>query len=159
MPRLFVPAKARSSMGFTVLEIIVVLVLLGILAAVAISRVSHGNDAEIRAAADRLKVHLRHAQGRAMNSDIPWGVHFSGNNYWLFFAGNINNRMQFLGEGDSVVALPLAVTPVTVSFDDWGMPYLVADPRLATAIPEDADIVISIGSAAITITAETGFIP
>ncbi|NCC26075.1 MAG: prepilin-type N-terminal cleavage/methylation domain-containing protein, partial [Deltaproteobacteria bacterium] len=51
----------RHAFGFTMIEIISVLVLLGILAAVAVIR-SGGPDTTVRANADILSSHLRYAQ-------------------------------------------------------------------------------------------------
>lgn len=161
MTRLFVPYKTRFCRGFTLVEIVVVLVLLGVLTAVAVVQITGDNDAEIHAATDKLKVHLRHAQGRAMNSDTSWGInHLQGNGYWLFSAGDINNRKRLLGEDQPVVSLPDGVTAAsfTVSFDEWGRPFSTANPD--TGSPNDGAMVIVIDPATtITITPETGFIP
>ena len=56
--------------GFTLLEIIAILVILGILAVVVVSRTTSMN-AEVYAGADTLKTHLRYAQILAMNTNPP----------------------------------------------------------------------------------------
>ena len=59
--------------GFTTVEVIAVLLLLAVITAVVVSRYSTGTVDAV-ASADKLKVHLRYAQMRAMNSDVTWGV-------------------------------------------------------------------------------------
>jgi hypothetical protein len=82
---------------------------------------------------------------RAMNSDVIWGIQFSGGNYSLIrdMSGTpLTERLP--GEINSTVSLPSAVTG-SVQFDTWGRPS-----GLNT---------IGIGSSTITITPDTGFIP
>ncbi len=83
-----------SQKGFTLLEIIAMLVVLGILTAVAVSRINNF-DAEVVTGADTLKAHLRYAQTMAMNSNpnapsdaTVWGINCSGSTYWLFNGTN-----------------------------------------------------------------------
>ena len=76
---------AACHRGFTLIEIVVVLVLLGVLAAVAISKYSTNN---ITAAteADVFKASLRYAQQRAMGDISTWGISIAadGLSYSLF---------------------------------------------------------------------------
>ncbi|EKO40129.1 MAG: prepilin-type N-terminal cleavage/methylation domain-containing protein [Solidesulfovibrio magneticus str. Maddingley MBC34] len=76
---------AACRRGFTLVEIVVVLVLLGVLAAVAISKYSTSN---ITAAteADVFKASLRYAQQRAMGDISTWGISIAadGLSYSLF---------------------------------------------------------------------------
>lgn len=144
-------------------EVIAVLVIIAILMAVAVSRM--GDDrSRVVSAADKLKIHLRHAQLLAMHSETPWGVHSNGDGYWLFTGGDINNRRIFLGEEADVVSLPAGVSLsgfTNLSFDDWGRPHDVANPADGTPLP--ANLTLSVSSPehtiTITITRETGFIP
>ncbi len=162
--------ETKSSRGFSLMEVVVVLVLLGILSAVAIARVvDHGAD--VRAAADTLKVHLRHAQGRAMNSDAPWGVNFSSNTYTLYTFDDTNTKRSvfFPGENSATVQLGSGITisdlggVTTISFDGWGLPYddEYINPDPGDSLNSDLDFTLTNGkhSQTITVHQDTGYIP
>lgn len=68
--------------GFTLVEIIAAVVLLGILAAVAVSMYDDGN-ADAVAEAETFKSHLRYAQIRAMGDIYPWTIAVGGSGYTL----------------------------------------------------------------------------
>ncbi len=152
------PPEPRTLRGFTLLEVVVVLVLMGILAAVAIARVTdHGADE--RAAADKLRVHLRFAQMQALNSDRTWGIRATGGSYFLYSDGDSNdadNVHLLPGENSNTVIFPHGITQTFfLSFDQWGRPYTDENPETNT--PASAIPSITIGTESITITPETGF--
>lgn len=76
---------AACRRGFTLIEIVVVLVLLGVLAAVAISKYSTNNISAVTEA-DVFKASLRYAQQRAMGDISTWGISIAadGLSYSLF---------------------------------------------------------------------------
>lgn len=141
--------------GFTMLEVIAVLVLLGILSAMAIGKIG-GTRGEARAVADTLKTHLRQAQIRAMHSDLTWGIQATSSSYWLFSLkkddGTVTKAI-FLGENSDTITLPtgVTVTSFTLSFDEWGTPSAILPITVS-----DGDNSFTI---TITITPNTGFIP
>ena len=143
------PLRPRFSHrgGFTLLEIIAVLVLVGILSAVAVSRFTDA-DAEDVAAANTLKLHLRYAQLRAMGDTVPWGISFTGNSYELQKNGS-TAPVNLPGENGTTITLSgLTMSPTTtVTFS------------AARGQPTPNGHSISIGTQTITITQETGFIP
>lgn len=128
--------------GFTLLEILIVLVLISIFVTLAV--VQHStSDATLIAQTEVLKSHLRYAQARSIDSDVPWGIyyHFNGgdpaNSYYLLFnGGDSNNIRQLPGEthdrvylGEMAITLGAAIgsnspTPRTfqITFDGWGRP-------------------------------------
>jgi len=145
-----VQPKFRFNPGFTIIEVVVVLILLGVLAAVAVARFTDTGAAE-RAAVDRLKVHIRQAQGLAMNSGTPWGVNAVGGSYHL---RNADGKQRFPGEDDDDIDFPSEVSATfTVYFDSWGRPC--SDQDCNTPI---SSAITAINSR-VTITPETGFIP
>lgn len=77
------PVKNIS--GFTLIEIVSVLVILGVLAAVAVTR-SGGGGSDLAVIEAALKNHIRYAQSKAMFSDARvWGIQIDTGNddYWL----------------------------------------------------------------------------
>ncbi len=171
----------KNENGFTLLEIILVLLLLGILALVAISR-SVNYHGEVYAGADVLKTHLRYAQTMAMNSALNsgptvWGVRGTTTNYWLFQgtdpAAAVNHVA--LPEDETFVSSDKTVnltakkiklaTVFTIYFDKRGVPYTaytntMVNTPLSNALninlkPLDA----ATPAVAVTVIPRTGYIP
>lgn len=127
--------SGRYDRGFTIIEIIVVLIVLGILTAVIISRGSSTATYTLRSEVDVIKTHIRYAQARAMNTSTVWGIRFRNSNtaYFLYrYVAGQNmwkNRVILPGEASAVVRLPSGMTLAfdsngrVVSFDSWGVPY------------------------------------
>ncbi len=124
----------RNKSGFTVIEILSVLAVLGILAAVAVSRMSHQDDMEIRIQTQNLKAHLRYAKLKALNSGSPdnpviWGIESDGSHYWLFKRedGVEESPYRLPGEeNDTVPEDALGLSPFVIGFDYYGRP--LSDP-------------------------------
>ncbi len=156
--------SAYNSRGFTLIEIIAVLVIIGVVSAIIISRGSSTSIITLKSEADRLRTHLRYTQARAMNSSTVWGINISSaTSYSLFNAGNVGNTVTLPGEDGTTVTLSgvtiTAAQPI-VSFDSFGHPYTDA----AGTIPQAGDRNITLTSddgqtEPITITQNTGFIP
>ena len=166
-----------NSRGFTLFEIIAVLVIAGILASVAYV-MTRDMDARLYSETEVIKSHLRYAQTRAMNRTdlnallpIPWGINCDGNQYWLFQGTNpdIEANIQVLPDmaagGDKKVVLAtkkvgLSPSPFTVFFDARGIPYSAYG---TTPTPWAGNITVSDPDSGhtrtITITPLTGFIP
>ena len=138
--------------GFTLVEIIAVLILLGILSAVAVTRFTD-NSAELIGETEIVKGHLRFAQMKAMNASDPWNINFSSSSYSLEENGAASSA-NLPGEGSATHTLPSGITVSStinpVSFDNWGSPG-------ATTIT----VTLTDGSnaASITVTKNTGYIP
>ena len=156
----------QKNQGFSILEIVAVLAIMGIIAAVAISRLAD-KSSELIAQTEVVKAHLRYAQSRGMNSDVIWGICSSGPAYWLFRNGNTGNRMTLPGEDADTVnlsAIGISLEAFTLSFDSWGIPHTDAPAsngqELSAGDPE-SELTLSAGSetSSITITPNTGFIP
>ncbi len=69
--------KFKKNHGFTLLEIIIVLSILGILTAIAASHIGD-SQADLITSTDTMKSHLRYVQSMSMNSaeDTIWGIRF-----------------------------------------------------------------------------------
>ena len=149
--------------GFSLVEIITVLVVVGIIGAVILSRGPSTDIFELKSQTDIIKGHLRYAQAKSMNSDSVWGLSCDGTNYWLFRNGNTANTMILPGEDSinlNLAARKINITAFTVSYDSWGKPY---NDQAATALqggPRTISVT-STGSApaqSIIITDNTGFV-
>ncbi len=156
--------NTKNNSGFTVIEIITVMIVMGIITAFAVGRVAD-NKPELVAQKEVLKVHLRYAQSRSMNSNDNYGIETDGNIYWLFrYNGTSGDvRVNFPGEDDnhidlSALGLSLSMEDGNiVSFDSKGIPYLAYSGTLQTL---DRTLTLSSGSdnESIIITKNTGFI-
>lgn len=147
------PGERTGKSGFTLIEVIAVLIVLGILVAVAIARVGDVTDtAQNTSDIDRLKSHLRYAQIRALNTVGVWGIDFSGGNYNLYRDGDAT-VYSFPGEETSDLEKPSSITYAGyISFDEWGRPYTSQGTGTPLASTPG-------GFSSITITPETGYIP
>ncbi len=155
--------------GFTILEVVLVLVLIGIFSVIAIYRHS-ATDATLVAPTEVLKSHLRYAQARAINTEIIWGIQYDGTNYWLFKKkAGINPETKLLpGENtllidlskDGISILEGSTGSFRVSFDEWGRPC--SDTNCQNLLNSNMQLNISKDFQTprqIIITKNTGFIP
>ncbi len=157
----------RSPAGFSILELIVVLLLMGILAATIASRSVTIANMDINAATDQARSHLRLAQADAMKQRTVWGIKSSGTQYWLFTGTNPDNAasevrlpgVEYSGTSNrlSETQLKATLSDFTVFFDRIGKPY---SPNAATAMTNPLTVTLTSGgeSRTITITPETGLI-
>lgn len=139
--------------GFTLFEIIMVLLLLGLVSYFAATRLFSDDIPTQAAELELLKNHLRYAQSRAMNSESSWGIKFgSSTRYWLFKGTEENTVIRLPGveSSDGVMELrSIQVTPpagTKITFDSFGSPGA-------------ATIVLNTTAGSITVTKNTGFIP
>jgi prepilin-type N-terminal cleavage/methylation domain-containing protein len=159
--------------GFTLIEVIAILIILGILAAVAYSR-STDMEASLYSETEVIKTHLRYAQTQAMNktdattSTLFWGIECDGTDYWLFKVVSGVNQISVLPDNAAdnttkKVALAtkkVALSPFIISFDGRGVPYSTASRVLLAAdLPITVTSTVSSATKPITITPLTGYIP
>jgi prepilin-type N-terminal cleavage/methylation domain-containing protein len=177
-----VPKIFKTQNGFTLIEIISVLVILGILVVVAVSRMSN-HDVAVYTGADALKAHLRYAQTMAMNKDpntsanteTIMGINYDAgtNQYWLFKGINTSDII-FLPDdskyitGDRKIDLTAKKITLgsgfTIYFDNHGIPYTLytdstTNTPLANALTISVTALSGGSSKSLTITPQTGFIP
>jgi MSHA pilin protein MshC len=147
--------------GFTLFEVVMVLLILGVISYFAATRLFSGDAPSQSAEMELLKNHLRYAQSRAMNSESSWGVKFgSSTRYWLFKDPDENTVIRLPGveSADGVMELSgiqVSLPPGNkITFDQFGSPGSSVIPSI-TVQPKGG------GSAlpSITVTKNTGFIP
>jgi prepilin-type N-terminal cleavage/methylation domain-containing protein len=156
-------AALRPS-GFTIIELVVVLIVLAIVSVVIVSRVG---TLDIRASgqAAALRSHLLHVQSRALKSGNSWGLSCSGTEYWMFTGTNPNDTTKerpLPGEEAMHVALAdkgVGITAFTVIYDAYGR------PETAGGVPLNANLSITVQStsntastASLSVIPETGYV-
>jgi len=147
-----VEEKIKNQRGFTMIEVISVLIIIGIIAAVAIIRMTNTSGYDLVSQVEVIKGHLRLAQSRAMGTGSPWGINFdTATTYYLFQGIDSNTPIVLVGEKGDTIDLTekkssLTVTPTRVTFDAYGSPG-----------SNTINLVTNAGN--ITITGNTGFIP
>jgi len=172
--------RLRNDKGFTLIEVIAVLIILSIIAVVVISRGGSSAEATLKSSAEALKGHIRFAQMKALNSDAPncaasVGMVISSGGYTMFtIIGPTDcasaNVVLPGAESSSGVNLPGGIVftdttlPLTFYFDRWGRPSITA-PTVTTSTPADDNITMKLSHPSvtqpetITITKNTGFVP
>jgi len=161
----------KNAKGFTLIETIAVLIVLGILSAVVISRVTSTAEVNLKAQTEVLKSHIRYAQFRAMNmkSNDPaatgcnasFGIGISGNTYFMFRDCDTGNKVILPGASGDTITLPsvtLNPSSAFMTFDDWGRPCsdLLGTTQAAGSITLSS---AGVSDETITITNNTGFVP
>lgn len=153
--------KFRGQGGFTMIEIISVLVIIGIMAAVAVVRMTDTNDYDLNSQVEAIKAHLRLAQFRAMSASSPYGINISsGTTYYLFRGIGSTTPVMLPGENNATVNLTtkksrLSITsaPQVITFNAYGSPVDASNTLLTS------NIAITTNGGDITVTKNTGFIP
>jgi prepilin-type N-terminal cleavage/methylation domain-containing protein len=168
----------RRPAGFTILEIIVVLLLMSIVGAVVLGRSVTTNNMDLNSATDKLRNQLRFAQAEAIKrayATYPvWGVKSAGSEYWMFRGmlpdlpanevrvpgGDYPGASNRINEAD----IRATVSDFTVFFDRIGKPYTAytsyTDPSANTPLANQMQITVTAGTQTrtVTITPETGLI-
>ena len=154
----------RNNRGFTLVEVTVVMVLIGIIAAVLFARSISTDPINLVAEVDKIRNHIRYAQSMAMKHNEVWVISSNATQYWLSditlnlvkLPGATNDRISLADLGVSMHAF-------AVYFDRLGVPYhsyVNEDNNNPITPGNPRAITISAGSESRTlyITPETGFI-
>ena len=135
------------------IEVIAVLLLFGVVAAVVVSSAPSTDSYKLASEEATMKGHLRYAQCRAMGDKVSWEISFTSNSYTLQKSGapassnlpNENSPVHNLQTGVSITA----GAGTTITFDEWGSPGL-SDILITLSVATD--------SRTVTVTRNTGFI-
>jgi len=142
--------KADRSAGFTTIELVVVIILLGILAAFAVPHFVDLNDFRTRTAYDEVAGAVRYAQKLAVASGCNVQFAVSGNSYFLRQPSPDCTSASYADisghpVSGNIVAVGLSSSPTSFVFDPMG--------RCSSA----ATITVG-GTETITVIAETGYV-
>ena len=140
----------QKKQGFTLVELVVIILLLGVLAAVALPKFFNLSDYQERTAYDEVAGAVRYAQKLAVASGCEVQVDLSANSYALqqhstdcttgAFATITNHPIT----SNVITGVNLASTSNTFIFDAMG--------RSSNAVT------VTVGSDHFTVTAETGYV-
>ncbi len=114
----------RYESGFTIVEIIVVLLLMSIIAATVLGRAISTESIDLTAQVDKIRNHYRYAHSMSMkHGDAAWGFRSSADkkSYWIFRLDlPIADPITASSNPANMVMLP-GVESLTVVFDSMGV--------------------------------------
>jgi prepilin-type N-terminal cleavage/methylation domain-containing protein len=166
------PETAAKNRGFTLIEIIAVLVVIGIITVVVISNMTSNSATSSLVQVNIIKNQIRYAQSMAMKRGEIWGIKCDPTDYWLFRTNDPDtpaNQIVLPDEDDAKVTLAskeITMTTFTVFFDANGRPFTAyTNDTINTPISAGNPLSITVNSipagagATFGVTPETGFIP
>lgn len=153
--------------GFTLIELVVILVLLGIIAAFAAPRLGNVTDSNAAAFADKLRADIRYAQSLAMTEGRRYRVYVNAlpaPNPGYAVVNDANGNSTW-GEAGELAIDPAEGNPLSVALDTGQYAGItVSTPAggyvefnsLGAPATGGTTLVISPGGLAVVITAQTG---
>jgi prepilin-type N-terminal cleavage/methylation domain-containing protein len=146
--------KIFENRGFTLIEIISVLLILGVISYFVATRLFIDDVPTSRAGMELVKSHLRYAQSRTMNTEMDWGITFENASVYFLFRGD-NPSVPVRLPGDESSNSKMTLSSVTVTSAPQTVRFLNAD----FGSPGSTSIIITTTAGNITVTKNTGFIP
>lgn len=156
----------KNSHGFTIIEIVVVLLLISIVAAAVFQRSISTDQMNFRSQFDKIQNQVRYPQSIAIKQSEWWGFACDTNDYWIFTGTNkddVSKQRLLPGQQDIKISLAdLGVTVTsgafTVLFDRYGIPYW-PDWNTKMTAPQPINLADSgSNSRSFTILPETGLV-
>jgi prepilin-type N-terminal cleavage/methylation domain-containing protein len=130
--------RANKDRGFTMIELVVVIIIVAIFIATAVTYKYRIVDSDVANEIEILKSSIRFAQTKALNDavdDNKWGISFTsgGTSYTLVYNGvtmpSVNlpgecgsNPMLCISTPTHKLASGMTITGGAVSFNQWGSP-------------------------------------
>lgn len=154
--------RGRAS-GFTVLELVLVVVMVALLAVFAAPQVFTSQSITLPATAARVASSIRYTQSLAMSRGQRYRINFTGTTYQITDMGGAPIVQPLTASTAAVSVAPAALSgfnpPLTggyVAFDGKGVPYVSA----ATPLAGMATITLTAGTevASVAIAPETGHV-
>jgi prepilin-type N-terminal cleavage/methylation domain-containing protein len=156
------PQRGRPS-GFSLLELVLVLAIVGILAVFVMPRLTTTQSITVAAVTSRLVANIRYTQSLAMSRGQRYRINFAGNAYQITDMGGAAIVQPLTASTAAISVSPANLSgynpPLAasyVAFDGKGVPYVGA----TTALAATATITVTLGSDAgsIVIAPETGHV-
>ncbi|MBF0101372.1 MAG: type II secretion system protein [Desulfobacterales bacterium] len=115
----------KKTDGFTLIEMIAVLMIMGVVGAVVLSRMNSAGFFEKTGEAKKVIGHLRYAQLKSMKKvtvNEQWCLNLnSSTTYWLYKNVSPYTKVILPGESvDTVTLTMIRLTPQTICFDSFG---------------------------------------
>jgi prepilin-type N-terminal cleavage/methylation domain-containing protein len=165
----------RSRRGFSLIEILIVVIVLGIAASIIIPQVSGSGSLNASAAARTVLSDLLYAQARAISTGQPHYVSFDTDNQqysiyalsssavWTLIPHPVNQTsyiMRFGGSGMNSVGNATLVSAnfggsTIIEFDELGEPYSYTGGS-GTSLSTSGSVVIASGSSTVNLSVEPG---
>jgi prepilin-type N-terminal cleavage/methylation domain-containing protein len=154
----------RNSRGFTLVEITVVAVLIGIIAAVVFARSISTDQINVVGQVDKIRNHIRYAQSMAMKRSEVWVISCDATQYWLSDITLTAVKLPGVTTDQiSLADLGISMNAFAVYFDPLGIPYhsyVDKDNNNPITTGNPRTITISAGSKSrtLTVTPQTGLV-